>query len=67
MTDEFLRLIGTDMGRNIIETSAGIFGIIRSIFKLIKYLKPLAKKMIIDSWGVAKVANPDLIIFTPKF
>lgn len=66
MTDEFLRIIDTDMGRDVIETSSGIFGVIRSIFKLIKYLKPLAKKMIIDSWEVANAVNPDLIIFHPK-
>lgn len=66
MTDEFLKIIDTDMGREVMEDSAGIFGVIRSIFKLIKYLKPLARKMIIDSWEAAKTANPDLIIFHPK-
>lgn len=66
MTDKFLGIIDTDMGRDVIEHSAGLLGIIRSIFKLIKYLRPLAKEMIIDSWEVAKTANPDLIIFHPK-
>jgi sterol 3beta-glucosyltransferase len=66
MTDEFLRIIDTNMGREVIEDSAGIIGIIRSIFKLIKYLKPLAKEMINDSWEVAKATKPDLIIFHPK-
>jgi len=66
MTDEFLRIIDTDMGREVIEDSAGMFGIIRSLFKLIKYIKPLAKKMIDDSWEAAKSVKPDLIIFHPK-
>lgn len=66
MTDEFLKIIDTDMGRDVIENSAGLFGIISSIFKLIKYIKPLAKEMINDSWEAAKITDPDLIIFHPK-
>jgi len=66
MTDEFLEIIDTDTGREVMEDSAGIFGVVRSIFKLIKYIKPLAKEMISDSWEAAKAANPDLIIFHPK-
>jgi sterol 3beta-glucosyltransferase len=66
MTDGFLRILDTDMGRDVIEHSSGMLGIIRSIFKLIKYIKPLAREMIIDSWEVAKTADPDLIIYHPK-
>lgn len=66
MTDEFLKLIETDMGRDVIETADGIPGVIRAIFKLIKYLKPLTKEMILDAWEAAKVTRPDLIIFHPK-
>lgn len=66
MTDEFLKILDTDMGRDVIESSSEISGVIRSIFKLIKYIKPLAKEMISDSWKAAKEAKPDLIIFHPK-
>jgi len=66
MTEEFLRIIDTDIGRDVIEHSLGLTGIIRSIFKMIRYLKPLAKEMIDDSWEVAKEVNPDIIIYHPK-
>ena len=66
MTDELLKVIDTDMGRDIIEHSSGIWGAIRSAIRLIKYLKPLTRQMIIDSWEAARAAGPDLIIFHPK-
>lgn len=66
MTDEFLQLIETDLGRNIIEKASGIGGIIHSVLKMLKYLKPITQKMIMDSWETAKAVEPDLIIFHPK-
>lgn len=67
MTDEFLKLLDSDIGREvIIEHASGLFGVIRSLPKLMKYIKPITKKMVMDSWEAAKSTNPDLIIYHPK-
>ncbi len=66
MTDELLKLMDSDAGRDIIENTMGLFGVFKTMLKLLKNLKPLTKQMILDSWKAALAVNPDLIIYHPK-
>ncbi len=66
MTDELLRLMDTDVGRDAIEDTVGLLGVLRTVLKIKKYLKPLTKEMIIDSWKAAQAADPDIVVFHPK-
>ena len=66
MTDELLKFMDTDVGRDAIENTVGLFGVFKTMLKLVKYLKPLTKQMIIDSWEAAQAINPDLVIYHPK-
>lgn len=66
MTDELLKLIDTDAGREAIEDTVGVFGAIKTTLKLIKIAKPLNRQMMIDSWEAAQAVKPDLVIYHPK-
>lgn len=66
MTDELLQLMDTGLGRDAIENTIGLFGTFKTMIKLVKFTKPITRRMIIESWEAAQLAGPDLVIFHPK-
>ena len=66
MTDELLKLMDSDAGRDAMENTNGIFGSIKTMIRLVKKAKPINKQMLKDSWEAAQAAKPDIVLFHPK-
>ena len=66
MTDELLKLIDTDIGKEAIEDQIGLWGTAKTMMKLVKLAKPLNRQMFIDSWEAAKAVQPELVIYQSK-
>ncbi|NEO01073.1 MAG: glycosyltransferase family 1 protein, partial [Moorea sp. SIO3I7] len=66
MTDEMMKLINSDQGRDAMENTTNLWEIIKLTRKLSKQVAPMQRMMLNDSWNSAQEANPDLIIFHPK-
>lgn len=66
MTDEFMKLINSDAGRDAMENTNNLWGGINTYRKLMKEAGTLQRLMLEDSWEAARKANPDLIIYHPK-
>ena len=66
MNNDFLQLIDSEVGREAIERVANPFGLLKTIFALIKDAKALYTEILSDSWRAAQEAKPDIIIFHPK-
>jgi sterol 3beta-glucosyltransferase len=66
MTDELLKLMGSDAGRNAMENTNGILGSIKTMIKLMKEAKPINRQMLKDSWEAAQAVEPDIVLFHPK-
>lgn len=66
MTDEFMKLVDSDAGRDAMENTNSFVGGINTYRKLMGQVGPLQWLMLKDSWESAQKANPDLIIFHPK-
>ncbi len=66
MTDELIKLMDTDAGKDALEGTVGLLGTAKTMIKLVKATMPLNRQMIIDSWEAAKIAEPELVIYHPK-
>ncbi|MCA9995114.1 MAG: glycosyltransferase family 1 protein, partial [Anaerolineales bacterium] len=66
MSDDLLKLIDTDAGREAMENSTGVVGWAKTAVSLAQQVKPLQHQMLHDSWHAAQAAQPDLIIYHPK-
>ena len=66
MTDELIKLMDSEAGKDALEDTVGLWGTAKTMFKLVKATMPLNRQMIIDSWEAAKVAAPELVIYHPK-
>ncbi|MDT8302253.1 MAG: glycosyltransferase [Sedimentisphaerales bacterium] len=66
MTDELLKLMDSDAGRDAMENTNGISGTIKTTIKLMKKAKPINRQMLKDSWRAAQAAEPDIVLFHPK-
>ena len=66
MTDELMRLVDSDAGREAMENTTGLVAWIRTAAKLMGDVKPLQNQMLADSWAAAQAANPDVVISHPK-
>jgi sterol 3beta-glucosyltransferase len=66
MTDELLKLVDTDIGRDALEETVGLWGTAKTMFKMVKLAKPLNRQMVVDSWEAAKIAEPELVIYHAK-
>lgn len=66
MTDDFMKLIDSDAGREAMENTTNLWESIKTYRSLMKEAGPLQRQMLSDSWAAAQQANPDLIIFHPK-
>ena len=66
MNNDFLQLIDSEVGREAIERGGNFFGLLKTIFSLIKDAKALYTEILSDSWLAAQEAKPDIIIFHPK-
>ncbi len=66
MTDDFMKLINSDAGREAIENDTSLLGKLKNYRNLMRVAGPLQREMLKDSWAAAQQAEPDLIIFHPK-
>ena len=66
MTDELIKLIDTDMGREALEDTNGVFGAVKTSLKMMRLTKPLNEKMMRDTWNAAEAFNPDVVIYNSK-
>lgn len=65
-TDEIMKLMDTDIGREAMEDTVGLLGTAKTMMKMVKLAKPLNRQLMIDSWEAAKTFAPDLVIYHPK-
>ena len=66
VTNDLLELMDTDVGREAVEDTAGLFGSVKTMIKLVKATMPLNRQMMSDSWDAAQEVEPDLVIYHPK-
>lgn len=66
LEDGLLQLLESDFGRAIFENLNGVFGMVRTIPKVLKQMGPIHRRMVDDCWSAAETSNPDLIVYHPK-
>lgn len=66
LTDELLQLLDSAAGREMIENARGVFGAIKAGFRMMKYVKPINRRITLDSLAAAEKTKPDFILFHPK-
>lgn len=66
MNDDLLSVIDTDAGKDLLEKSSSIFGMIRQGIRVSKQIKPAQRALLAESWEAAQNTRPDFILFHPK-
>ena len=66
MNDDVLKLIASDEGRRMIDTTPGMWQWVKAARKLAKISGDMHRRMLADGWESAREADPDLIIYHPK-
>ncbi len=66
MNDNLLKLLDSEVGREVIESSGNLLGLVKTTLTLFKEAKELNREMFQDAWNVAQAAQPDILIFHPK-
>ncbi len=66
MNNDFIKLVDSEAGREMMESGGTFFGLIGAMLKLLKVAKVINKQMFRDAWNSAQAAKPDIIIFHPK-
>ena len=66
LSDDMLHLLDADEGRNVLEKSSNIIGILIQLFAMLRKVGPMQKALVADCWTVARRQKPDLIIYHPK-
>jgi sterol 3beta-glucosyltransferase len=66
MTDELMRLVDSDSGREAMENTTGLFAWLQTAVKMMGDVKPLQRQLLLDSWAAAQEADPDVVISHPK-
>ena len=66
LSDEILQLLDTDAGRDAIEESTGLFGMLTTNVKLAKAAGPINERLMHDVWRAAQAVQPEVIVYHPK-
>lgn len=66
LEDGLLELLESDFGRAVFENLNDVWGVLRTIPKVLKRVGPIHHRMVDDCWSAAETSDPDLIIFHPK-
>jgi len=66
LEDGLLKLLETNFGRSIIGDLNSIWGVIKTIPKVLKQVGPIHRQMVTDCWAAAEQQNPDVIVYHPK-
>ena len=66
LEDGLLKLLESDTGRAFFEDLNGVFGVLRTIPKVLKQVGPIHRRMVDDCWAAVESHNPDVIIYHPK-
>lgn len=66
LEDGLLKLLESDTGRAFFEDLNGVFGVLRTIPKVLKQVGPIHRRMVDDCWAAVETHNPDIIIYHPK-
>ncbi len=66
MPNAILKLLDSQMGRDIVENSAGILGAARTAFKLLGQVKPMQEGIMQACWQAAEAFQPEGLIFHTK-
>ncbi|NNE65351.1 MAG: glycosyltransferase family 1 protein [Pyrinomonadaceae bacterium] len=66
MSNGLVELLTDDLGREAIEELKGLFGAVKTHFKLIKTIKPIMRELVQDCWEAADGFRPDFIVYNSK-
>lgn len=66
LDEGLIELLESDFGRAIFEDLNGVFGVMRTIPKVLKQVGPIHRRMIDDCWAAVEEQNPDVILYHPK-
>ncbi|MDH3494866.1 MAG: glycosyltransferase, partial [Acidobacteriota bacterium] len=66
MSNGLVDLLMNDTGRGAIEEIRGVFGAIKTHFKLIKTIKPIMRELMQDCWDASSEFGPDFIAYNSK-
>ncbi|GLI26730.1 glycosyl transferase family 1 [Agromyces rhizosphaerae] len=66
LSDEILQLLDTDAGRDAIEESTGLFGMLKTNVKLAKAAGPINERLMHDVWAAAQAVQPEVMVYHPK-
>ena len=64
MNDEMSRFLVSDQGHEVIESSGGTFGWLKTAARVSKQFKPIMRRMLEEEWKAAQ--GSDVIIYHPK-
>ena len=65
-SNALMDLMDSVEGREAMETSRDVLGVVRTTIKLMNEAKSINQQLLIDSWATAQAADPDIVIFHPK-
>lgn len=66
LSNDLLDLLDSDAGKDAIENTGNMFGVIKTTMKLAQEANKINAKLLVESWEAAQIAQPDLIIYHPK-
>jgi sterol 3beta-glucosyltransferase len=66
LEDGLLKLLESNTGRELLENLNGVFGVLRTIPRVLKQVGPIHRRMVDDCWAAVTNNDPDIIIYHPK-
>lgn len=66
LSDDLLVLMDSAEGRTAMEETHGVLGSMKTMVKLAQEGNRINRRLMMDAWEAAQMAEPDLVIFHPK-
>ncbi len=66
MSDEFIKLVDSDAGREAMEHGSNPFALVKTMLSLLQESKRIFRTMLKETWETAQAARPDVVIYHPK-
>lgn len=59
-------LLESDLGRAAFQNLRSVWGVLKTIPKVIGQVGPIHRRMVDDSWAAVQASKPDVVVFHPK-
>lgn len=66
LDEGLLELLDTTAGRALFAELDGVFGILKTIPKVLRQVGPIHHRLVADAWAATEAFRPDVIVYHPK-